>query len=174
MSINDIKSRLSPSAKDIKLNLSSVLTEEGAPGLSQAQIDATLLASAYATQSQVLIEAVTDEVGDRLPPEAIAASQSAVALMAMNNVYYRSLHMTGDKDYMTMPAKLRMNAMANPGVEKVDFEIMSLAVSAINGCEFCIKAHVGSIRNENVSKEGVQSTIRIAAVVAATAQSLTF
>ena len=61
--------------------------------------------------------------------------------MAMNNIYYRFVHLVHAADYKTMPAKLRMNAMAKPGVDKVDFELWSLAVSAVNGCGMCLEAH---------------------------------
>lgn len=69
-----------------------------------------------------------------------------------------------------MPANLRMNIIGNPGIEKVDFELMSLAVSAINGCGMCIDAHVNEVVNAGISKQGVQSTIRIASVLNAAAQ----
>ena len=60
--------------------------------------------------------------------------------MAMNNIYYRFVHLVHAADYKTLPAKLRMNVMAKPGVDKVDFELWSLAVSAINGCGMCLEA----------------------------------
>ena len=61
--------------------------------------------------------------------------------MAMNNIYYRFVHLVHAADYKTLPAKLRMTAMAKPGVDKVDFELWSLVVSAINGCGMCLEAH---------------------------------
>jgi len=71
-----------------------------------------------------------------------------------------------------MPAGLRMNVIGNPGIEKVDFELYSLAVSAINGCGMCIDAHVHEVVKGGISKQGVQSSIRIASVLAAAAQAL--
>jgi len=43
--------------------------------------------------------------------------------MAMNNVYYRFLYLASNKAYETKPARLRMNTIANPGVDKADFEL---------------------------------------------------
>lgn len=40
-----------------------------------------------------------------------------------------------------MPANLRMSVIGNPGIDKVNFELNCLAVSAINGCGMCIEAH---------------------------------
>ena len=85
--------------------------------------------------------------------------------MAMNNIYYRFTHLASDPDYATMPARLRMNVIANPGVEKLDFELWSLAVSAVNGCGRCIEAHEDVLLKAGVPKEAIQDAIRIAAIV---------
>jgi alkyl hydroperoxide reductase subunit D len=92
--------------------------------------------------------------------------------MAMTNIYYRFVHLAGDPDYKTMPAKLRMNILANPGVDKRDFELWSLAVSAINGCGLCIEAHDRALKAAGVSREAIQQAIRIAAVIHAVAVTL--
>jgi len=78
---------------------------------------------------------------DKLTPAALAAAKAAASVMAMNNIYYRFVHLASNKEYATMPARLRMNVIGNPGVDKADFELWSLAVSAINGCGACIDAH---------------------------------
>ena len=92
--------------------------------------------------------------------------------MAMNNIYYRFTHLVSDKDYLKMPAKLRMNIIGNPGVDKIDFELYSLAVSAINGCGLCIDSHVKQLINSNIDKSTIAHTIRISSVINATAQVL--
>lgn len=112
------------------------------------------------------------EASGTLSEAELQAAKSAAAVMGMNNVYYRFLHLVSDKDYGKMPARLRMNVIGNPGIAKVDFELYSLAVSAINGCGMCMDAHVHEIIKGGVSKNGIQSCIRIAAVVNAAAQAL--
>ena len=97
--------------------------------------------------------------------------KAATTIMAMNNIYYRFVHLASGEDYARMPAGLRMNVIGNPGIEKVDFELYSLAVSAINGCGMCIDAHVAQLEKAGVSKSGIQHTIKIAAVVNAAAQA---
>jgi alkyl hydroperoxide reductase subunit D len=62
-------------------------------------------------------------------------------------------------------ARLRMNIIANPGVEKTDFELWSLAVSAINGCDMCMDAHEGELKKRGLSNVAIQAALRIAAVV---------
>lgn len=173
MSVQELKSKLGDYAKDIKLNLGNVLSEEGAAGLSESQIAIIALASAYATKHPAVIENIAAQAAEHLPAEGLQAAKAAATIMGMNNVYYRFVHLASDKEYGKMPANLRMNVIGNPGVEKVDFELASLAVSAINGCGMCIDAHVREVEKAGVSKQGVHSAIRIAAVLNATAQALT-
>jgi alkyl hydroperoxide reductase subunit D len=85
--------------------------------------------------------------------------------MGMNNVYYRFVHLVENPDYAMLPARLRMNVIGSPGVPKTDFELYSLAVSAINGCGACVASHEKVVRKSGVTAEGVQSAVRIAAVM---------
>lgn len=172
MTIDTLRQTFPSAAKDTKINLSKVLSEDGAPGLTATQQFATALASAYAVQNEDLVEAVLADAGDSLSEQDVEAAKSAASIMAMNNIYYRFVHLVSDKDYGRMPANLRMQVIASPGVEKVDFELYSLAVSAINGCGMCMDAHVAEVVKGGLSKDAVQSAIRIASVVHAAAQAL--
>ncbi len=172
MSIESIIDAMGDTAKDIRLNLSTVLTTAGSPELSITQIFGTALASAYATKDAPLINAIEAEAMQHLTSADVDAAKAAATIMAMNNIYYRFVHLVGDKDFSDMPAKLRMNVIANPGVSKIDFELYSLAVSAINGCGMCIESHTHHLIKAEVSKQAIQSAIRIAAVVNAAAQAL--
>ena len=169
MNIDAIKNLVPDFAKDIRLNVSSVLKDTGAPGLSENRIALVTLASAYGTRNRKVIAAAEAAVEGVLSAEDITAARTAAALMGMNNVYYRFLHLTSNEEYSKLPARLRMNAMANPGVDKVDFELMSLAVSAINGCGACVDSHEKVVRKHDVSAEGVQSAVRIASTINAVA-----
>lgn len=172
MSIEQLSSALPDYAKDIRLNLGVVLTEEGASELSQRQIYLIALASAYAVKHQQVISSIEEEASSMVGEKEINAAKAAATIMAMNNIYYRFIHMISDKTFSTMPAKLRMNVIGNPGIDKVDFELMSLAVSAINGCGMCVDSHTNALTNAGVAKVGVQSAVRIAAVVNAVAAGL--
>lgn len=172
MSIDNLKNKLLDSAKDIKLNLSTILTKEGAADLTTNQIGGIALASAYATRNKDVIAAVLAEVGQHLSEQEIHAAKSAATIMAMNNIYYRFVHLVSDKSYSSMPAKLRMNVIGNPGVDKITFELNCLAVSAINGCGMCIDAHAHELAKASVSKVAIQSSVRIAAVLNAAAMGM--
>tara|TARA_R110002124_G_scaffold129483_1_gene290837 strand:+ start:138446 stop:138979 length:534 start_codon:yes stop_codon:yes gene_type:complete len=162
MSIDTLKSLIPDYAKDLKLNLSSLTTDES---LSEQQLWGTFLASAIATRNAVLIKAISNEAEGYLSAEALNAAKSAAAIMGMNNIYYRFVHLSSNKEYQTMQAKLRMNVIGNPGVEKVDFELWSLAVSAINGCGMCIDSHEAELLKNGLTAQRIQTAVRIASVL---------
>ena len=162
MSLETLKNRLPEYAKDLKLNLSSLARETA---LDDQKKFGTFLASAYAVGVDAVVADLDAEFAGQLSPEALTATKAAAAIMGMNNVYYRFVHLASSKDYGTLPARLRMNAIANPGVDKADFELWSLAVSAINGCGMCIDAHEAELRKHGVPAEQIQAAVRIASVV---------
>ena len=122
--------------------------------------------------SAPVIRATEAMVADKLTPEAADAARAAGAIMGMNNIYYRSLHLMKNSEYTTIPARLRMNVIANPGVPKMDFELWSAAVSAINGCGACLDAHEGELKKHGVANTQVQAALRIASVVNAVSRAV--
>lgn len=173
MSLESLKNRLPEYARDLKLNLGSLATE---PGLTEQQRAGTFVASALAAREPSTIRAILAEFGPQLSPEALTAAKAAAAIMGMNNIYYRFVHLMGEgggeNQYKTLPAKLRMNVIGKPGVEKADFELWSLAVSAVKGCGMCLVAHEHELRKAGMTAEQVQQAARIAAVVHAVAVTL--
>jgi len=165
MSIETIKGWIPDYAKDLRLNLGSLANETL---LTPQQMAGTFVASALAARNAAVTRAIVAEFGPKLSADALVAAKAAASIMAMNNVYYRFVHLAGG-DYANMPARLRMNVIGKPGVDKVDFELWSLAVSAINGCGMCIESHEKMVRAGGLSTEQVQAAVRIAAVVHAVA-----
>lgn len=172
MTLDSIKSAIPPYAKDLRLNLDSVLAPTGAPGLDERQIAAVALASAIATRNAPLRVAIESFAAVTLNATECDGARTAAAMMAMTNVYYRFTHLVSNKEYETLRASLRMNAMANPGIDKVSFELAALAVSAINGCGMCMDSHEKVLRQHGIGAQGVQSAVRIAAVLHAVANTL--
>jgi len=169
MSLEQIRESLPDYARDIRLNLGSVLTPQGAPGLTDKQVAAVALASAIAARNVEFARAVEEWAHGKLDETSINGARAAAAIMGMNNVYYRFLHLVEDEEYGKLPARLRMNVIGNPGIDRLDFELICLAVSAINGCGLCITSHERKLREEGVTRESVQSAVRIAAVIHAAA-----
>jgi lipoyl-dependent peroxiredoxin subunit D len=168
MSLDILKDRLPDYARDLKLNLSSLAAEQS---LSPQQRAGSFIAAALAANHAPTTQAVVGAFAGELSPEALNAAKIAASMMAMNNIYYRFVHLVDAADYKTLPAKLRMTAMARPGVDKVDFELWSLVVSAINGCGMCLEAHEKVCR-AHLSPEQIQAAVRIAATVHAVACTL--
>ena len=164
MTIEAVKNAVPDYAKDIKLNVSSLVNEEI---LSEQQFWGTLLACAFAGRNAFVIREIAEEAATHLSAEAQKAAKAAASVMAMNNVYYRFTHLAANTEYRTLPAKLRMNVIGNPGVEKEDFELWSLAVSAINGCGMCIDSHEQHLLKAGFGKDQIQAAVRIASVIQA-------
>ena len=149
-------------ARDLRANLGAVLTSQH---LSAPQLWGIAVASALAARHAPLRDAVIAAAWPHLSEAALSAAKTAAALMGMNNVYYRFTHLVGEEAYHRLPARLRMQAAARPGIPKVDFELMALAVSAINGCGICLEAHEREITAHGLAREAVQDAVRIAAVL---------
>jgi lipoyl-dependent peroxiredoxin subunit D len=169
MSLDAIKGSLPDYAKDLRLNLDSVLSESGAAGLNPRQIAIIALASAIASRHEPLTKAIAAHVAGVLTEAEANAARAAAAIMGMNNIYYRFTHLVGNEEYAAMRAGLRMNVMANPGCDKIDFELASLAVSAVNGCGMCMESHEKTLRKHEVAPAAMQSAAKIAAVMHAVA-----
>lgn len=173
MSLETLKDVVKDYGRDIRINLDSVLSAEGAPGLTEEQIYGTFLAGAYATKSAKLIQLAQDIVSAKISAEELEGVKAAATIMGMNNIYYRYLHLLeGEEELKKLPAKLRMQIIGKPGIEKTNFEIYCLAVSAITGCGMCINAHIHELRRHGLTDLGIQSAVRISAVTNGAAQAL--
>ncbi|HYI40570.1 MAG TPA: carboxymuconolactone decarboxylase family protein [Allosphingosinicella sp.] len=166
MSLKQFADVLPDYAKDLRLNISSLLNDQT---LGDQRKYGLLLACAHGTGYRPIVAAAEAEAEGRLSQEAADAARAAAAVMAMNNVYYRFVHLASNPEYGTLPARLRMNVIGAPGIEKEDFELFSLAVSAMNGCGMCIDSHERVLQQHKVKAETIQTAVRIASVMKAVA-----
>lgn len=169
MSLEALLVRLPDYAKDLRLNLSSVLRQSE---LTESQAWGTAVATAAASRNPELSAVIEAEAASHLAPEALRAAKAAAAIMGMNNIYYRFLHLVGNEKYQTIPARLRMQVIRGHGGDPVDFELWCLAVSAVNGCRSCVEAHERTVREKGLTEETVLAAIRIASVIHALAAAL--
>ena len=167
-SLEVLKARLPEFAKDIKLNLGSTLGATANAMLTPAQRWGAALACAIASREAEVLAAVAADASVELSETEIDAAKGAAAIMSMNNVYYRSAHQLGE-EYESLPARLRMQIIAKHGADPVDFELWCLAVSAVNGCDRCLRSHEAVLRDKGMEKEAIQEALRIAAVIHAAA-----
>jgi lipoyl-dependent peroxiredoxin subunit D len=166
MSLKLFADALPEHAKDLRLNLSSLLADQT---LGDNRKYGLLLACAHGTGYKPIVEAAEAEAAGKLDDAHANAARAAAAVMAMNNVYYRFVHLASNPVYGTLPAKLRMNVIGAPGIDKADFELFSLAVSAQNGCGMCIDSHEKVLSQHGVKPETIQAAARIGAVMTAVA-----
>ena len=166
MSLKQFADTLPDYAKDIRLNLSSILSDQL---LGNDRKLGLLLACAHGSGYRPLVTAAEAEVEDQLSDVQANAARGAAAVMAMNNVYYRFVHLTSNPEYGKLPARLRMNFIGQHGIAKDDFELFSMAVSAMNGCGMCIDSHERILLEHGVKPETIQAAVRIAAVMKAVA-----
>ncbi|MBZ5664837.1 MAG: carboxymuconolactone decarboxylase family protein [Acidobacteriia bacterium] len=162
MTLNELLDTVPAYAKDLKLNLSSLLQQQE---LSEQQIWGTVAASAIASRNPQILEAALAEAATHLSPQVLEAAKSAAAVMGMNNIYYRFQHLAKNPKYATLPARLRMNVLRTHGVDPADFELWCTAVSAINGCGACVDSHEQVLRNKGVTEESILAAVRLASVI---------
>lgn len=153
-------------ARDIKINLSNVLKQ---PELTPQQLWGTALASAIASRSAELVRAIDGEARLHLSPEAAEAARTAAAIMGMNNVYYRFLHLTTNEKYAAIPARLRMQGLRSHAIDQLDVELWCTAVSAINDCKACVGSHEKVLREKGFGEEKILAAMRVASVIHAAA-----
>jgi lipoyl-dependent peroxiredoxin subunit D len=167
--LETLRSAIPEVAKDLKLNLGAVLQ----PGtLTLDQVWGVAVATAIASRNPQLRQAVLEDALLTVSPQVVEDGKAAAALMAMNNVYYRFRHMVEKPEYTEKPARLRMQRLAQPATNKADFELFCLAVSAVNGCELCIRAHEEVILSAGLSADQVHDAVRIAATMHGVAVAL--
>lgn len=160
MNFDNIKNLLPDYAKDLKLNLSSLSRSEL---LNAPQLQGAFLTAAFSCHNAQLQQSVIDAI--HADNSLIIGAKTAAALMAMNNIYYRFVHLTEDLKFSQLPAGLRMNAITTSGIDKTQFEMFSLVASAINGCGLCVKSHTQQLLKAGVSYEQIQELIRIASTM---------
>ena len=158
-------------ARDLKLNLQSVLAASGS-SLTAEQRWGVAIACAVASRNVRLQVAVVADARNEVAPAVVDDAVAAAAIMGMNNVYYRFRHLIGKPSYGDRPARLRMNRLVKPAGSKVDFELFSLAASAVIGCDWCMKSHERVVTEGGLTEEQVHDAIRVAATINGAAMAL--
>ena len=150
--------------KDLKINTGNVLNNNQ----HISRKEALLLAFAVAVNEKfdTLKDAFASLAGQEGATEAeIAEVVACTSLMATNNIFYRFRHFMGKDFYQNTPAGIKMSIMMNPVLGKEFFELVSLAISSVNGCEMCVTSHEQSVLNHGASEARVLESVKLAAVI---------
>ncbi|SHE99867.1 carboxymuconolactone decarboxylase family protein [Flavisolibacter ginsengisoli] len=149
--------------KDLKINVTNSLNAG-----TFTKKEAYLLAYAVAVNEknevlQKAFGAFAEKEG--ASDKELAEIISCTSLLNANNVYYRFRHFMHDEFYNNTQAGIRMSIMANPLLGKEFFELVSLAVSALNGCELCVTSHEKTLIGHGTAKQRIHDAIRLTAVI---------
>lgn len=150
--------------RDMKLNVNAVL---GSSNMNRKETTLLAMATAVNEKNQVLTRAFEQLAIKEGASEAeIAEVVACTAIMSTNNIFYRFRHYMHDVDYYNnTPAGLRASAMMNPVLGKEFFELASLVISALNGCERCVTSHENSVKQHGASEPRIYDAIRLGAVI---------
>lgn len=149
---------------DLKINFKNSFESEV---LAKKEIALLGIALAVNANNSILREFFkANALSEGAKPEEIAEAAACASLLSANNVFYRFRHFINKEKYNEIPARIKMNLMARPINGKEFFELMSLAVSAVNGCEMCVKAHENSLIELGSKEERIFEAIRLASVIA--------
>ncbi|WP_259070009.1 carboxymuconolactone decarboxylase family protein [Mucilaginibacter sp. X4EP1] len=149
--------------RDLKLNFTSTLTSEH---LSTKECALLGLSTAVNNNNTILTDFFTRYAEEQgATPAENGEAVGCASLLASNNVFYRFRHFTQKEKYTQIPARIRMQLMMKPVTGKEFFELMSLAISAVNGCEMCVNAHEDSLIKLNTTEERIFDAVRIASLV---------
>ncbi len=149
--------------KDLKVNVSNVLKYQN---LSKKEILLLALGTAINEKQSSLaagLEALAQNEG--ATEGEIAEVAACVSLMNANNVFYRFRHFVKKEYYESTPAGIKMSIMMNPVLGKEFFELLSLTISALNGCELCVASHEQSVLSHGGSQARIYDAVRIGAVI---------
>jgi len=145
--------------KDLKVNISNAFRYET---LSAKESALLALSVAINEKTKQLEEAFLTKSRQAGATEAeISETYACVSLLNVNNVFYRFRHFTQKEFYTSTPAGIKMTIMANPLLGKEFFELMSLTVSALNGCELCVNAHEESLLKLGTSQQRIYDAVRL-------------
>lgn len=149
--------------KDLKVNVSNALNF---PNLNRKESTLLALGASINEKNKVLIGAFEQLARENGANELeIADVYACVSLLSTNNIFYRFRHFTKKEYYETTPAGIKMSIMMNPVVGKEFFELLSLAISALNGCELCVNSHEDSLIKLGASEARIYDTIRLVAII---------
>ncbi|MEO8794143.1 MAG: carboxymuconolactone decarboxylase family protein [Daejeonella sp.] len=152
--------------RDLKLNFNSALSSEF---ITAKEIGLLGLSVAVNERNAVLIKFFQKFASDNeANAEEIAEAAACASLLASNNVFYRFRHFTQKEKYSQIPARIRMQIMMKPVTGKEFFELMSLIISAVNGCEMCVNAHEDSLIKMGTTEERIFDAVRIASLITST------
>ena len=149
--------------RDLKINVTNAL---GAETLTRKEAFLLAYSVAVNEKNEVLQKAFAQSATQEgATDKELAEVVSCTSLLNANNVYYRFRHFMHEEFYNNAQAGIRMSIMANPVLGKEFFELVSLVVSALNGCELCVTSHEKTLVGHGTAKQRIHDAVRLGAVI---------
>jgi len=150
--------------KDLKINVSNVLNNT--QYLNKKEVLLLAFAVAVNEKFDLLKDTFRTQAQEAGATDAeLAEIVSCTSLMNANNIFYRFRHFVKKDFYTNTPAGIKMSIMVNPVLGKEFFELVSLVISAINGCEMCITSHEQSILQHGGSESRILEGVKLGAII---------
>ena len=150
--------------KDLKINVSNVLNNN--QNLTKKEAVLLALAVAVSEKFDLLKDSLSGLARKEGATDAeLAEIVACTSLMNTNNIFYRFRHFVKKDFYSNQPAGIKMSIMASPVLGKEFFELLSLVISAVNGCELCVTSHEQSVLQHGASESRVFEAVRLSAVI---------
>jgi lipoyl-dependent peroxiredoxin subunit D len=149
--------------RDLKINVNNALQ-----AVTLVKKEAYLLAFAVAINEKnaILKKAFANLArNEGASNEEFAEIVSCTSLQSANNIYYQFRHFLHDEYYNNAQPGIRMNIMSNPVLGKEFFELTSLVISAVNGCELCVTSHEKTLLGHGTNKQRIHDAVRLGAVI---------
>ena len=170
MTLNDLKNSIPDFAKDVKLNFSSLIINSE---YDEELVYGCAYASSLAIGDNHIASVFEEECRNRFGGEFIESVKATVIVMSLNNIWYKYRDSLPNGEMKTAAQRMRVNIMRDhAGLNKILFESISLCISAVNGCTFCVKAHSNLLLDNGKSKDYVLNIGRIASVIVATDKAI--
>ena len=170
MTFDELKNSIPEFAKDVKLNFSSLIKNSD---FDDDLVYGCAYASALALNDKILSNAFEQECEKRFGIDFVESVKSTVVIMTLNNTWYKYRDSMPNSEMKMAPQRMRVNVMANhAGLDKILFESLSLCISSINGCMFCIKAHSDLLLKNDKNNDFVFNIGRIASVISALSKAI--
>ncbi len=150
--------------KDLKINVSNVLNNTQYLNKKEA------LLLAYAVAVNECFDLLKDTFSKQAQQAGATEAElseivACTSLMNTNNIFYRFRHFVKKDFYSNQPAGIKMSIMMNPVLGKEFFELLSLVISSINGCEMCVTSHEQSVLQHGSSEARVLESVKLGAVL---------
>lgn len=150
--------------KDLKINVGNVLNN--AQYLDKKEALLLALSVAINEKFDLLKESFTKMAKEAGATDAeIAEVVACTSLMNTNNIFYRFRHFMKKDFYANQPAGIKMSIMMNPILGKAFFELMSLVVSSLNGCEMCVTSHEASVLQHGYTESKIFESVKLGAII---------